>query len=191
MAYTRKSVGFGNVGTLLDRYDFAVRKISPHTISALGSVKYITEHEISPATSGSDGHVYLALGYPNTRNKRIDSSGKSVRAELWMYSSTAKTNDSLARKLGMTGADHLFIGFDKKHSKDSSGRIINSIKPKGASGGALFDLGYLAHPDNLTKTPECKGLLAGMLIEYHPDHGSIVATRIGAILNKIYANSWF
>jgi hypothetical protein len=55
--------------------------------------------------------------------------------------------------------DHIFIGFDAKHSKDCDGNLVNSIAPRGISGGALVDVGNLGDPSNLPKDAECYPLL--------------------------------
>jgi hypothetical protein len=51
------------------------------------------------------------------------------------------------------------------------------------SGGAVIDLGKIADPAALAA--ECYPLLGGLFIEFHPDHGAIVATRLGPILQAI------
>ncbi len=170
-----------------DRHDFAIWKIPPHIVSELGDVKYIIEGELAQEAIRNEGRLFLVLGYPNTKNKGADISKKAVKSELWKYASTAKSSDSLAKTLGISGTDHLFVGFNKKRSKDSAGNVVHSIKPTGVSGGALIDLGFPAHPKNLGMNTDCRGLLAGLLIEFHAGHSLFVATRITTILRAIDA----
>ncbi len=171
-----------------DHFDFAARKLQKETVCALGDVTYITERDILPSTDDTTGHVYLALGYPNTKNRKLNAAARYVCPQLWKYSSTHKPNQPLAVKLGALSDSHYFLGFDKKHSKDTSGNVINSIDPKGISGGALIDLGNLAHPANLSGSTLCGGLLAGLLIEFHASHSTIVATRLQTILQGLREN---
>ncbi len=168
-----------------DHFDFAAQKLSSQTVCALGAVKYISEDELSSNTSDTTGHVYLVLGYPNTKNRKVKATGKCVLPQLWKYSSTHKPNPSLEAKLKIPSDSHYFLGFDKKHSKDASGTIVNSIDPTGISGGALIDLGNLANPKNLATSTQCKGRLAGLAIEFHATHRAIVATRLQTILQGL------
>lgn len=167
-----------------DHFDFAVRRISSQTVSALGNVKYIPEYEQASSMGDPTGHIYLALGYPNSKNRKIKVAEKYVRPQLWKYSSTQKPNQALALKLGIHVDSHYFLGFNKKHSKDVCGNLVDSISPRGISGGALIDLGNLAHPANLNgSTPQ--GLLTGLLIENHANYSTIVATSLEIILQGL------
>lgn len=172
-------------GRAKDHFDFAARKLQKETVCALGNVTYITERDIVSTTADTTGHVYLALGYPNTKNRKLNAAAKYVCPQLWKYSSTHKPNQPLATKLGVLSDSHYFLGFDKKHSKDASGNIVNSIDPKGISGGALIDLGNLANPANLLGLTQCEGFLAGLLIEFHACDSTIVATRLQTILQGL------
>jgi hypothetical protein len=66
----------------------------------------------------------------------------------------------LQAKLKVSGKDHLFIGFDHKRSRTADGRVVNSISPRGISGGAVFDAGNLADPDNLPPDAHMRRRLA-------------------------------
>ena len=90
----------------------------------------------------------------------------------------------LAKKLGVTGEDHLFLRYNK-YSLDTSGRKMDSINPEGFSGGALLDLGDFSSPTILIRTPGASARLSGMLIERHRHHNAIVAVKIGLIVQAI------
>ena len=153
----------------------------------LGNVKYITETEICTTQTVTKSHVYTALGYPNSQNKKVDNNNKRVSGVILPYSATAlDETDSMAleRKLDITGDDHIYIKF-RKYSKNAiTGNKVKSIKPQGISGGALIDLGNIANLDNLAK-PSNGGCLIGLLIEHDSEYKAMVATRMSVILREI------
>lgn len=168
-----------------DRYDFAAWKLPQQVTTELGHVKYIGEHEFDINSDRPEGYLYLVIGYPITKNRNIDPVSKSVKTQYWSYYSTVKNDTALKEKLGITGHEHILIGFNKKHSLDSAGRIINSISPRGVSGGALVNLGNVAHPKYSGGTVDCKPLLAGLYIEFHKSHGTFVSTKIQTVVRAL------
>jgi hypothetical protein len=90
----------------------------------------------------------------------------------------------LARKLGVTGSDHLFLHFEK-HAFRGDGERVNTFGPRGLSGGALIDLGEFTSPESYARNPKRGALLGGMVIEYHSDHRALVAVEIGMIVNSV------
>jgi hypothetical protein len=152
--------------------------------STLGKVKYIGEGDISARPTDPSGHLYLALGFPNSANKKVDHVRRVVPNRIWPYAGLAVRNDALARKLGITGEHHIFIKFEKR-SKDFGGAIVNSKDPTGMSGGGLFDLGNLARPENLAEGAVCKARLTGLLIEVHRGAKSIVAVSMGTVVRAL------
>jgi hypothetical protein len=163
-----------------DRYDFAIAELPLEMITTMGKVKYLGEADICVPPVDPTGHLYLALGFPYSANKKVNHVSRVVPNRIWPYAGLAFRNDELATKLGISGAHHIFIGFGKR-SKDFRGATVTSRDPTGMSGGGLFDLGSLARPDNLDGAA-CKGRLTGLLIEVHRGDKSIVATRIGTII---------
>jgi hypothetical protein len=174
-----------------DPYDFAFAKLAPAMIEELGNVKYITENEICMRPGAGIGHAFMTLGYPNSKNKKIDNVKKGVPSVIWPYS-TNVVNDTvltaIAKELAVSGEDHIFIKFNKR-SKAITGQIANSLKPRGIRGGALIDLGNFARMEELAKPPKV-GCLVGLLIEHHAKHKAMVSTRMSIIIreiNKSYA----
>jgi hypothetical protein len=168
-----------------DRYDFAVAKLSPATCSELGDVGYVADGDLLLHGAPTSGYLYVVLGYPNSKNKKIDHANKVVRSELWKCGGLAGPAEALQAKLNVSSQDHLFIGFDRKRSRAADGSVVNSISPRGISGGAVFDAGNLADPDNLRPDAHMRRRLAAIVIEYHPKHSRIVATRIRVVLDAI------
>jgi len=168
-----------------DRYDFAVAKLSPATSSALGNVGYIKDDELLLHDAPTQGHLHVVLGYPNSKNKRIDHVSRVVRSELWKYGGIAGRDEVLQTKLKISGEDHLFIGFDSRHSRAADGSLVNSISPRGISGGAVCDAGNLADAENLRPDAQMQQRLAAIVIEYHADRSQILATRLRVALDAI------
>jgi len=168
-----------------DRYDFAFAVIPEPMAAKLGDVTYISDKEISSMTAQTTGHVYAALGYPNSQNKKIDHTKKHIATVIWPYAATVLSDlnaTALAKSLKISGEDHVFIKFDEKHSRDvHTGKIVNSLKPTGISGGALIDLGNLADLDRFAE-PGTGGRLVGLLIEHRARHKAMVATRMTTII---------
>jgi hypothetical protein len=177
---TREPVG----GRINDHYDFAWKKLSTEFLAKLKNVKFIYEKDLAINLENTDSRLFLALGYPNSKNKKVNLLQKSVTPRFMKYSSTVKPNTDLCKKLGISENQHFFLNFNSKHSKNSDGLIVNSIAPKGISGGALIDMGSFG-PKQFEPGIQCKGKLAGMLIENHKEHKAISAIKIGVIINQI------
>lgn len=171
-------------GRRKDAYDFAIWPISEDVASALGSVQFIGEESICANRATIEGRVYLALGYPVSKNKNLNIDQASISPRPYSYTTTAKEDGTLAAKLGVSGTDHFFLTREKR-SRDAQGQIVNSIAPVGISGGALVDLGQLARPENLSPSAPCTGYLAGILIEHRSERAALVAVKIQLILERI------
>ena len=169
-----------------DHYDFAVWKMPDDFTARLGNVAYIPSTQlVAEDRMITAHHNYVALGYPNSRNKKLDYPNKGVLPVAWKYSSMAKPNAELAGTLGISGQDHLFLDFDRQHSKDADGHVVNSVRVRGAGGGALIDMGVIARADNLERGTKCDSRLAGILIEQPPSHKAIVALKIALVFRRI------
>jgi hypothetical protein len=172
-----------------DHYDFAWLQLSDQFIGKMGNVCFAEEKQFSNYNGQTEGRLYLALGYPNTKNRQINTQEKSVKPHYMKYASTVKPNDVLCKKLGVSGKDHLFLNYNPKHSKDEAGKIVNSIVPRGISGGALIDMGNIAKLDSYIPGASCKGQIAGMLIENHRDCKAMSAVKVGVIVEQIKMNN--
>ena len=168
-----------------DHFDFAWMKLTSELLSKLDNVKFISENDLANEQEDPHGRLYLALGYPNSKNKKVNIQKKSVTPKFLKYSSTVKSKPSLCEKLRITGNEHLFLDFDSKQSKDSDGNIVMSVKPTGISGGGLIDMGNISKPKNFLPGIPCVGKLAGILIENHKEHKAMSAVKIGVIVNQI------
>lgn len=172
-----------------DQYDFAFAIIPEPMAAKLGDVTYISDKEISAMPVRTTGHVYMALGYPNSQNKKIDHTKRHIDTVIWPYAATVLSDPdatALAASIKISGEDHVFIKFDKKRSRDvRTGKIVNSLKPTGISGGALIDLGNVADLDHFAEPGTGGGRLVGLLIEHRAKYKAMVATRMTTIIGAI------
>jgi len=168
-----------------DHYDFGFLKLSPQYLEDLKAVKFIEEADFAKNITLTEGRAYVAMGFPNSQNKKIDSVKKSITPRFAKYTSTAKSKPELFKRLNLTGNDHIAIDHNKKYSRNPDGSITNSIRPRGMSGGALIDLGRLVTPEELKKSNVDPGFLAGILVEKHDEFNAMLSVKIDLILDAI------
>jgi hypothetical protein len=106
----------------------------------------------------------------------------SIDVRLWNYTSNTKLNEEMSQSWEKSSTDNLFLGFNKKHARDSDGNRVNAINPTGASGGPVFYTGDFKDPLNYLPTSQCHPLLEGILIEKSLASGALVAVRIAAVI---------
>ncbi|CAK1343113.1 Uncharacterised protein [Burkholderia pseudomallei] len=171
-------------GILNDPYDFAVWRLSDADVADLGDVVYVGSDNISRGQTSSDGHVYSIIGYPNTKNRSVDRNLRLASSRRWNYFSVPRDGTKAANVMGVSGSEHIFIGYDK-HSKDSTGKTVNSVGLRGVSGGAVIDLGRLTDPQALAPDAEFTPRLVAVFIEYHRSHRVTASTKLGLILEVL------
>lgn len=168
-----------------DFLDFAVCRLSAATIKAMGDVAFIpaalvAEHGYPPSAN----RLYACLGFPNSKNKEIHAGSRSVKTVLWKYSSYAVAPPVLS---GYPPTDqyHLFIDFDKKHARDASGHVVNTIRPQGASGGPVFDIGDFADKSIVFPDCVCHPRLAAIIIRKPMKARVLMTVRIQTVLARL------
>jgi hypothetical protein len=164
-----------------DKLDFAILPLSDCILSKLEDVVFLNESDMLCSDSQKDGNLYLALGFPNSKNKKIDNINKKVTQNPFVYSSTLKTQLELFNEIGAKPDFHYLLDFCGKHSKDENNNVVNSISPVGASGGALFFIEGMNNPENYRQSSDCSGKLVGILIENHKKQKIIMATKISVV----------
>jgi hypothetical protein len=168
-----------------DRFDFAFWQVSASAEKDLGAVDFLDQTRISRNRISTIGRLYMAMGYPLSKNRgKVDNVSRAIRIVLWKYSANVVELPELAMELGASGDEHFFLRFEK-HSHDSRGTKVNTISPRGISGGALVDLGSLASISDHPSEMRCAGMLAGLVIERHEAHRALVAVKIGTIVDAI------
>lgn len=165
-----------------DRLDFALGELSESDFKKLGGVNFLTEDQIDLGVGSAAGQMYTSIGYPNSKNKKIDHAHRHIKAKRFLHTGITKFDNESAQATDTSLTDHILISHNSKYSKDDSGRRVSSVALNGMSGGAVINIGNLADSEFL---PGCKKpvpLLAGLFIEYHKKPGIIVATKLGTIL---------
>ncbi len=168
-----------------DHYDFAYLELSKDLLELIGNVNFISKDKFAIHKVSTKGRLYLALGYPNSKNKMINAVDKSVKPQYSPYASTVQSSPELCQKLGLSGKEHLFINYDPKQSRNADGSIFNAMSPIGMSGGALIDMGCISKPEHYASGILFEGGLAGMLIEIHKEYKVMSAVRINFIIEQI------
>jgi hypothetical protein len=167
-----------------DHFDSAFWVPPPSAVDAMGAVIFLGDARLS-AAAPTPGRFYTAIGYSVSRNKNaIDHATKSVTTRISMYTTNVEKMPNLASKLGVSGAEHFFLRFEK-HAFTGDGGSQNTFGAKGLSGGALLELGEFTSLDSYDRNPRGSALVSGMVIAYHKEHRALVAVRIDAIVSGI------
>jgi len=169
-----------------DRYDFGLIEMSQQLTGDLGDIRYVQEHELALQIV-PQGRGYMAFGYPNSQNKTIKTINHAMRTitpRRFSYGGPLVRNAVVSAKQSpLSLVHHLRMKYDKR-SRTVEGDVVQSIDPKGISGGALFDLG------RLLETPDSSSIgsrfrLAGILIERLRKEKVIIATKIETVLSVL------
>lgn len=170
-----------------DKIDVAFWGLDQAAIEKLGAVSFIQSSRLSLNRAPLRNRVYLAMGYPASRNKRnVGNVNKSIKTALSKYTGELNCEPSVPRDYGVSGEKHLFLKY-QKYSETDVGEKRKTFKPVGLSGGPLVDLGNFASPERYVDAAETVGYVAGMIIKRLDKHEVLVATRIGVIVDAIRA----
>lgn len=167
-----------------DRLDFAIIELPQKLVDHLDDVTFIEEKDIGSSLVDSRGRGFMALGYPNSRNKKIDHKTRKIRPRVYSYGATAVQDPGFLTKLAVSGDDHLLFAYEKK-SRDPDGTIVSAVAPIGMSGGALVDLGNLSTPYSIAGAVVPNFSLAGLLIEFHHAERRVVAVKMQTVLSVL------
>jgi hypothetical protein len=165
----------------LDRYDFAVQKLPPSIVRALTPRDFITDREVAPALPPPDSFL-VAMGYANSKHRWIDIESRKIQTRLWRYGAFRIGDSNRYNELNLNPDHHILMRYQKK-SSTPSGRVERSVRPIGASGGAVFNLRRITHPDYLEPNKFPQPLLQGLLIEQIEGEDVIVAVNMRLILD--------
>ena len=167
-----------------DHYDFAWIRLADDFSIALGNVKFIEESEISQNRIEPKGRIYMAVGYPRSKNKKANPTTRRLRPKLGSYYSTWTVLPDLYSELGLSGSDHITIVHGYL-SRNYNGNIVNSFGVWGMSGGALIDLGQMNRLEDMVGEKVFDGILAGLLIEKYEEYSAILSTKINLIIDNM------
>ena len=165
-----------------DHFDFAFAPVTDEMAAKLGAVEYIPESAISLGRRAERRYFYHCVGFPNSKNKDIFPGSQLAKTKLWPYTSYGKLSEEITESWYDPEA-HLFIDFSQRHSRDAAtGKIVNSIKPRGASGGPVFFVSAFSDPEELRPGREANTPLEGIMIERNTKNAAVVAVKINLVL---------
>jgi hypothetical protein len=163
-----------------DHHDFSVARISDSLLPDLGEDSLILEDAVSLGRVVDKPRVYHCVGFTNSRNK--DIRAREAKCKLWTFYLHSKSREHIAESW-YNDREHLFLAFDRRHTRNpSTGAINNTINPQGSSGGAVFSLGDFDSPEGLRPMAVWEPRLVGIIIEKSAQNTSIVAVRINVVL---------
>jgi hypothetical protein len=168
-----------------DKIDIAFWEIDTQKIQALGDVVFIGESQFSMNRAPLKNRLYLAAGYPFSRNKKnVNNIAKSIKPSLSKYTAELTEDPAVAQEYGVSGTQHLFLKY-QKFSETGSGEKQKTFSPVGLSGGPLIDLGNFASPERYVAGAAVTGYIAGMTIELIRKYNVLVAVRTQVIVEAI------
>ncbi len=90
----------------LDKLDFAAAVVPAGTLAQLGKVGWIDEADI--ATNADSDHLFSAVGFPNTINKRFDARRNVVYPKLFVFrawiSALPRSSQAFPKPVGTTSS---------------------------------------------------------------------------------------
>jgi hypothetical protein len=174
-------------GRRRDPIDIGVWQVPQQVVPFLGNVRFLRMSDFSHNRMQSTRRLYMAMGYPYSRNKRgVDQGSRRITPTVRIYTGRVVQVPKLAAKLGVSDASHFFLHFEKiSHLED--GCKTNTFSPYGMSGGALVDLGEI---DSISQhSQSAVGHVAGLLLEWHKQYRVIVAIKVQHVIKAIFAYS--
>ncbi|SKC99393.1 hypothetical protein SAMN05445504_7721 [Burkholderia sp. CF099] len=163
-----------------DPFDFAWHELT--TEEAL-KIDCIPERNLEDdRTSGGGTCLYIAMGFPASKNKKISPANRAKRLLVpnrarYMNVETDATEYFEFRE--MSSETHIAIERENRsHSLD--GVEENTIGHKGLSGGPLINTGARLNPASLGRPK-----VSGILIENDEKRKIIVALRLSVVLRHI------
>jgi hypothetical protein len=166
-----------------DKYDFAWLVLNDLQIISLKGISFIDEKSIGNIRDYKKG-LYLAFGYPNSKNKKANLIRMSVKQIPFTYSSILIRDAQIYKKLGLNPRLHILLDFNK-FSQSENGQKQISVKPVGISGGGLFFIADMGDLKSYSDSANPKGDLVGLITEHNKDCNVIISTNMDLILKSI------
>jgi hypothetical protein len=168
-----------------DHFDCGFWSIPGEVVPELGAVEFLDASRLSDNSADVDRRYYMAMGYRLAANKStIDHRAKTIGNRLSRYSGSVVQIPNLAEKLGVSGAEHMFLTFPK-YAQDEDDRRVTAFGPVGFSGGPLLDLGDFTVVEAYAPGSSYRATLSGMMIEQYPQFQAMVGVKIGFMVDEI------
>ena len=165
-----------------DKFDFGFLRLSDGQVEELGEVVYFEEGQVF--IGEPSGKLVVAVGYLNSRNKKIRSDARAVPKNPLSYCGVLIHNKNIFEKVGLDSSTHFLVKFEKE-SKDEYGKLVSTPPPKGVSGGGLFYVCNFSSPSIYKPGSKLIGKLAGVLIEYKKKEKVLIAVRMSIVISEI------
>jgi hypothetical protein len=165
-----------------DKYDLAYVEIDAETLSEIGNVRFLHSDELDPNDIAAKGHLYLILGYPATKNERIDYENHKTLLRPYIYSANSPEL-IVYKRLDVLEESHILVNFDRKRTTNRSYEISTAPKPHGLSGGGIWRIRDYSDVASLSGPYPKK--LVGIVIEGHPMQKVIMGVRISCVIEAI------
>lgn len=129
----------------------------------------------------------VAIGYPNSKNRNILSGDKSLRKmRAFNYCGAIfSDSDTVFDGLKFPSDSHVLIEFNDKHSFDAGGDRVNSVFPRGMSGGPLVSMEDFNDGINSQMTDEPRARIIGLLIFFEKEKKVLVSVKFAEILKYL------
>lgn len=160
-----------------DQIDIGIVELSHSFAKSLGLDIFINLSRADLEDTGKNNSVYIATGYPANRNKHITRKGNPVTRQAFCYTSDLLPTTNLG-DLNLHRGSHLLIGFNKRHSRDLTGKDVTAPNLEGMSGGPVWRMSMKSATNSLTK-------LVGMTIEIAIKKRGILLVRLPLITETI------
>lgn len=168
-----------------DHYDCGFWRIPDDAVQELGAVEFVDASRLSDNREDVTRHYYMGMGYRLKRNRSaIDHKSKKISNYLSGYSGSVSAMPKLAQKLGVSGAEHMFMALPK-YGQDDEDRRVNTFGPVGFSGGPLLDLGDFTVEEAYAPEAVHRATLSAMMIAHYKRSRAMGAVKIGFIVEGI------
>lgn len=172
-------------GRDLDHYDTGYWMMPAEALRELGNVEFIDASRLSDPSADTARRYYMTTGFRLKRNRTaIDHVAKRITNRPSRYSGTVEEMPKLAAKIGVSGAEHLFMRLAKFGQNEDDQRV-NTFGPRGFSGGSLLDLGDFTVEEAYAPDTVHHASLAGMMTGYYPEFRAMAAVRIEYVVAGI------
>jgi hypothetical protein len=127
--------------------------------------------------------VMALFGFPHSRNKP-HRHHKRIPSQPFLISSSKRYESDLHAKCLFSDATHVFTQHAKYTRDHATGQTKMTVKPKGVSGGLMFDMGIVGKITEIAKGPSRPPIPVAIVTDAIPERQIIAGARL-AIVKKI------
>ena len=166
-----------------DHVDIAVLELDTDSVSSIGG-SFLTEEDIDEDDPGLPDCVYMAVGYPLSKNRRKINPMKHKMTPVRVRIVNTLLGQAEYGGLGLNSEVHRVLKYSPEDCVDDDGLRMAGPVPIGMSGGGLWRVGRYGRPQDLVD-PRHQPRLVGVLIEHRKACRAIVATRMSLVMDII------